>query len=184
MGDNSPMTVAKSGTNASQDRHTDPVDWARRNWEQQALEGDEQRFLALASLLRYERLVVDAVEAQLRKHKLNLTDFLLLMTLQLSESGTRLVSNLARSLMVHATTATLATDRLEKRRLVSRRPHPTDRRATCITITATGRKLVGRATTTLTQVGFGLGDAEPAEIGELIDLLSSLRRAAGDSGRS
>lgn len=166
------------------DTLTDPVDWARHYWHEQDLEGDEQRFLAMTSLLRYQRIMVDAVEAQLRTYRLNLTDYLLLMTLQLSESGTRLISNLARSLMVHATTATLAIDRLENKRLLSRTAHPTDRRATCITITAAGRKLTHKATIGLGEVGFGLGSANSDDLKQLIDLLTELRAGAGDTGKS
>lgn len=178
------MATRKGTKAATPDTITDPVDWARHYWQEQALEGDEQRFLAMSSLLRYQRLVVDAVEAALRKHKLNLTDYLVLMTLQLSESGTRLISNLARSLMVHATTATLATDRLQKRRLLSRSPHPNDRRATCITITPTGRKLAHRATVTLSEIGFGLGDAKPEQVEQLIEQLAGLRTTSGDIGEA
>ncbi|MFD2812441.1 MarR family transcriptional regulator [Prauserella oleivorans] len=118
------MATRKAADTATPDTMTDPVDWAHHYWQEHGLQGDEQRFLAMSSLLRYQRLVVDAVEEALRAHKLNLTDYLVLMTLQLSENGTRLISNLARSLMVHATTATLATDRLQKRRLISRTPTP------------------------------------------------------------
>lgn len=175
------MAPRKATETAMPDTITDPVDWARHYWQEQGIEGDEQRFLAMTSLLRYQRLIVDAVEAQLRESKLNLTDYLVLMTLQLSESGTRLISNLARSLMVHATTATLATDRLEKRKLLTRSPHPTDRRATCITITPTGRKLVYKATTALSEIGFGLGTATPKNVERLIDMLAGLRVSAGDT---
>ncbi|MDV6312205.1 MarR family transcriptional regulator [Gordonia amicalis] len=118
---------------------SDPVDWAAHFWDQQALDGDERRFLTLTSLLRYQRIVADAVDVKLKAHGLNMTDYLLLMTLLLSETGTRLISALARNLLVHATTATLATDRLESRDLLERSPHPTDRRATCVTITDKGR---------------------------------------------
>ncbi|WP_216892217.1 MarR family winged helix-turn-helix transcriptional regulator [Nocardia alni] len=174
------MTTAKQKKAETPDT-TDPVGWAHHYWQEQGLEGDEQRFLALSSLLRYQRLVIDPVETQLRKQRLNLTDYLLLMTLQLSDNGTRLISNLARSLMVHATTATLATDRLEKRRLISRKPHPTDRRATCISITATGRKLVLKANSGLTEIGFGLGSATTEDVSRLVDLLANLRSSAGDA---
>ncbi|WP_051163602.1 MarR family winged helix-turn-helix transcriptional regulator [Nocardia brevicatena] len=173
------MTTQKTQTTLPDT--TDPVEWAHHYWTEQGLEGDEQRFLAMSSLLRYQRLVIDPVEARLRKHRLNLTDYLVLMTLQLSDNGTRLVSNLARSLMVHATTATLATDRLQKRRLISRKPHPTDRRATLVSITPTGRKLVLKANASLTEIGFGLGNATPEDIARLIELLSRLRTAAGDA---
>lgn len=177
------MATRKATDTATPDSITDPVDWAHHYWQEHGLEGDEQRFLAMSSLLRYQRLIVDAVEERLRPHRLNLTDYLLLMTLQLSANGTRLISNLARSLMVHVTTATLATDRLQKRRLISRTPHPSDRRATCITITPTGQKLVHKATATLSGIGFGMGEAEPAAIGQLVGTLAELRTAAGDAGR-
>ncbi|MFL1597325.1 MarR family winged helix-turn-helix transcriptional regulator, partial [Gordonia amicalis] len=131
---------------------TDPVDWAKHYWEQQGLDGDEQRFLAMTSLLRYQRIVADSVDSELKAHGLNMTDYLLLMTLQLSETGTRLISSLARNLLVHATTATLATDRLEARDLLERSPHPTDRRATCVTITKAGRTKVDEATRALTAI--------------------------------
>ena len=163
------------------DTLSDPVDWARHYWEQQELDGDEQRFLALTSLLRYQRIVADEVETELKKHGLNMTDYLLLMTLQLSEHGTRLISSLARNLMVHATTATLATDRLEARKLLERSPHPTDRRATCVTITSQGRKVVAGATRGLTDVGFGLQGSTPKDVKRLRDALTAMRQSAGDA---
>lgn len=176
------MTTAPSkGKDRLPDTITDPVDWAKHYWEQQQLDGDEQRFLALTSLLRFERLVVDAVDTELKKHGLNLTDYLLLMTLQLSETGTRLISRLARNLLIHATTATLATDRLEKRELLFRSPHPTDRRATCVTISDSGRKVLHEATRDLTALGFGMGNSNPADISRLMKALTAMRSAAGDT---
>jgi DNA-binding MarR family transcriptional regulator len=162
------------------DTLTDPVDWARHYWEKQNLDGDEQRFLAMSSLLRFQRVLVDTVEPQLRVLGLNITDYLLLMTLQLSDTGTRLISTLARTLMVHATTATLATDRLEAKSLLARSPHPTDRRATCVTISEQGREVAHKATIALGAVDFGV-PATPAELKRLMSLLSSLRSAAGDT---
>jgi DNA-binding MarR family transcriptional regulator len=163
------------------DTITDPVDWARHYWEQQGLDGDEQRFLTLTSLLRYQRIVADSVDSELKAHGLNMTDYLLLMTLQLSETGTRLISSLARNLLVHATTATLATDRLEQRKMLQRSPHPTDRRATCVTITAAGRRTVNNATRSLTGVDFGMRGSSAEEIAQLRDALTAMRHAAGDA---
>ena len=163
------------------DTVTDPVEWASHYWRQQELEGDEQRFLVMSSLLRYQRIVVDAVDGELRKFGINLTDYLLLMTLQLSESGTRLISSLARNLMIHATTATLATDRLEAKKLLYRSPHPTDRRSTCVTITEPGRQLLQNATVTLDKIDFGLIGGSSAGVKRLGDALTTLRAAAGDT---
>ncbi|GAA10551.1 MULTISPECIES: MarR family winged helix-turn-helix transcriptional regulator [Gordonia] len=170
-----------TSTQKTPDTITDPVDWARHYWEQQKLDGDEQRFLTLTSLLRYQRIVADEVETELKKHGLNMTDYLLLMTLQLSEHGTRLISSLARNLMVHATTATLATDRLEARKLLERSPHPTDRRATCVTITPQGRKIVAAATRGLTGVDFGMTGSTPKDVKRLRDALTAMRQGAGDA---
>ncbi|MDX6231844.1 MAG: hypothetical protein QOH68_812 [Nocardioidaceae bacterium] len=176
------MTAANE-TAKVPDTITDPIDWARRYWEQLGLDGDEDRFLALTSLLRFERIVVDAVEAELKKHQLNMTDYLMLMTLQLSETGTRLISSLARNLLVHATTATLATDRLENRKLLYRSPHPTDRRATCVTITDDGREIVNGATRALSALNFGM-PGSGADLTRLMKALTAMRDAAGDTRAS
>jgi len=175
--------AARRTASPTPDTITDPVDWAQHYWREQRLDGDEQHFLVMSSLLRYQRIMVDLVEGKLREHGLNMTDYLLLMTLQLSEAGTRLISSLARNLMVHATTATLATDRLETKKLLYRSPHPTDRRATCVTITDAGRTLVHEATVALDAVEFGLPGSTPVDLKALMDVLSTLRTAAGDTGR-
>ncbi|MBD0859779.1 MarR family transcriptional regulator [Gordonia sp. zg691] len=160
---------------------TDPVDWAAHYWKQQRLDGDPSQFLVLTSLMRFERIVADHVEAEVKKHGLNVTDYLMLMTLQLSESGTRLISGLARILLVHATTATLATDRLEGRGLLRRSPHPTDRRATCVTITDQGRETVDKATRALSEIGFGMIGSTPEMVQTFMQDLTAMREAVGDT---
>lgn len=173
------MATTKNATGQLPDI-TDPVEWAAHYWDQQELAGDPRRFQALTSLLRFERLVANRVETQLKQHSLNLTDYLLLMTLLLSESGTRLISSLARNLLVHATTATLAADRLENRGLLCRRPHPADRRATCVAITDEGGALVTRATEALNEIGFGMPSTAP-QMAELLTTLTAMRDTLGDT---
>jgi DNA-binding MarR family transcriptional regulator len=176
------MASPRNGANGSGTAPlTDPVDWARHFWRRHGLGDHEDAFVAMSSMLRFHRLMVDSLEAQLRPFKLNLTDYMLLMTLQLSETGTRLISQLARNLLVHATTATLATDRLENRGLIARNPHPTDRRATQVSITSAGRKLAGEATDALRGIEFGMVRSSVEEQRELTDILSTLRLAAGDT---
>lgn len=156
----------------------DPIEWAAHYWELHQIDGDERRFLVLGSLLRFHRLVTEVVDRELREHGLNLTDYLMLMTLELSDAGTRLISGLARSLLVHPTTATLATDRLEGRGLLRRSPHPTDRRAICVTITEDGRQLVKGATVALDAIGFGLSTGQGEELAIFGELLDKLREEA------
>lgn len=173
--------MAKRANGKDGDSFHDPVDWARHFWRRHGMGGSEDAFIAMSSVLRFHRLMAEAVEAELRGHKLNITDYMLLMTLLLSETGTRLISQLAKALMVHATTATLATDRLEGRGLIARNPHPTDRRATVVSITKEGRALVSVVTESLKTVDFGFGGSTPDDQRELVDVLGRLRSAAGDS---
>ena len=176
-----PRRKKTDGESAAAAPPTDPIDWARHFWRRHELGESEDAFIAMSSVLRFHRLLVDAVESELRPHKLNLTDYMLLMTLQLSETGTRLISQLARNLLVHATTATLATDRLEARRLIKRNPHPTDRRATVVAITPAGRRLLGQATDGLRRIDFGVPAGRVSDYRELTDVLTRLRLAAGDA---
>jgi DNA-binding MarR family transcriptional regulator len=160
---------------------TDPVDWARHFWRRQGLGDSEDAFLAMSSLMRMHKLMTDALETQLRTHELNVIDYMLLMTLYLSETGTRLISQLARSLLIHATTATLATDRLESRELVARNRHPTDRRATLVSLTPAGRALATQVTADLSQINFGLPGSSLEDQRTVVAVLSRLRLAAGDT---
>ncbi|MGQ0632563.1 MAG: MarR family winged helix-turn-helix transcriptional regulator [Sporichthyaceae bacterium] len=174
------MTAQAAGGESAPARDADPVEWARLFWREQGLGDGEDAFIAMSSVLRFHRLMSVAIEDELKKHKLNLTDYMLLMTLQLSRSGTRSVSRLARSLLVHATTATLATDRLEARGLLVRGPHPSDRRATLVTITDDGRDLVREASASLSAFEFGLAGTSPADRADLTEVLARLRAATGD----
>ncbi|MFN2538766.1 MAG: MarR family winged helix-turn-helix transcriptional regulator [Mycobacteriales bacterium] len=170
---------ATDGRRPSAELH-DPVDWARHFWRKQGLGRGEDAFIAMSSVLRFHRLMTEAIDEELKKHKLNLTDYMLLMTLQLSETGTRLISKLARNLLVHATTATLATDRLEARGLLQRAPHPTDRRATLVSITDEGRQLVQDASRGLESFEYGLAGTSKSDRAELVEVLARLRAASGD----
>lgn len=58
--------------------------------------------------------------------------------------------------MVHPTTITLVIDQLEKRGLVSRSPHPTDRRTVLASLTPEGLRVLDDTSRALADVGFGL----------------------------
>jgi DNA-binding MarR family transcriptional regulator len=106
--------------------------------------------------------------------------YLMLVTLSLSDGGTRRLSYLARYLMVHQTTVTQMVDQCERRGLVERRPHPTDRRTTLAALTRDGRTLLRRATKSARAAGFGFGDLDDDTLGTLADALRTVRHAHGD----
>ena len=112
---------------------------------------------AMRSVLRLHRSMTAVLDTELKNgFRLRLIDYEILQQLQAATSGTCLLSELARDLSVHATTVSTATERLAQRDLVLRRGHPTDRRATLVTITDDGRGVSDAATAALARVGFGL----------------------------
>jgi DNA-binding MarR family transcriptional regulator len=85
-------------------------------------------------------------------------------------------------LQLHPTSVTNIVDRLEADGLVKRTPHPTDRRTTLVEISAPGRELCEAATTAVSDVNLGLRGLTERQTEQLTDLLSKVRKAAGDFG--
>lgn len=165
------------------EQKNDPVQWVKFYWEQGSKE-DPHTFLAMSSVLRLHQLMTSAMEAELKEHfGLSLSDYLMLKTLEMSDTGTRLLSRVAWNMLVHATTVTIMTDRLEARGLLVREAHPRDRRATLVTITAEGRKLVGAATKALSKLNYGLPGLTAERAKQLVEFIAPIRSAAGDQDR-
>jgi DNA-binding MarR family transcriptional regulator len=157
----------------------DPLVWVRRQWSARDMP-DADRFTVAASLMRAHAIVTGEIETALRRHDLSLTAYLMLVTLVLSDDGSRSLSYLARYLLLHQTTVTQMVDRCEQRGLVRRQPHPSDRRTTLASLTRSGRSLVRRATDDAAQVGFGVSGMRPADLERLHKALYELRAANGD----
>lgn len=173
-----------NGSALTQKQQHDPVQWMRFYWERQT-DDDPSGFLAMTSVLRLHHLMTSALEHRLRAEcAISLTDYQILKALQLSETGTWLLSRLAWHLMVHATTVTLSVERLEAKRLVNRHSHPRDRRTTLVTITDEGRELTDRATEAMAGAEFGLPGLTPAQARSLVATLARLRARAGDIDRA
>src|SRR5680860_1132478 len=64
--------------------------------------------------------------------------------------------------------------------LVARSPHPTDGRTTLIELTAEGRIVAKRATAVLNTEVFGQSGFDAADVDQLIGILGTFRRNAGD----
>lgn len=159
---------------------TDPVEWVRERWVEQQLP-DADRFAALASMLRAHQALTTDLDRRLRPFGLNRTMYLLMVTLSLSREGSRPLGYLSRYLMVHPTTVTLVVDQLERRHLVQRQPHPTDRRTSLAVLTTAGRELTGEATAALAEGGFGFDGVDDRTLTRLTQSLRSVRRAIGDA---
>src|ERR1700759_1185084 len=115
------------GSMTSTDTGTDPVDWTRRRWAEEKQPAPEH-FAAMASLMRAHQHMTSAMDEVLKAHELTRTGFLLLSTLRMAGAHSRPLGRLGRQMMVHPTTVTLVIDQLEKRGLVCRARHATDRR--------------------------------------------------------
>jgi DNA-binding MarR family transcriptional regulator len=111
------------------------------------------------------------IEAQLKNgFGLRLIEYEILQQLQVAEAGTSLLGEVARGLFVHATTVSIATERLAARNLVERHGHPSDRRATLVTITDDGREVADAATAALDEVGCGLSGLTADQLASLADV--------------
>ena len=108
------------------------------------------------------------------------TGYLLMTTLLLSREGTRPLGQLSKHLMVHPTTITLALGQLEKRGLLHRGPHPTDRRTVLAMLTPAGRELLGEVSRALAGTGFGLAGVDHDLASRVIDVLREVRGNIGD----
>lgn len=122
---------------------------------------------AMRSVLLLYRSMAAVVDQELKDLRLRSIDFQILKQLQSTETGTCLLGEVARELFVHATTVSIATERLATRDLVVRRAHPTDRRATLVSITDEGRTLAEAATAALAAAEFGLAGLTPDQLAAL-----------------
>jgi DNA-binding MarR family transcriptional regulator len=163
----------------SDSQAADPLNSPRKYWDEQSL-GDPSRFLVMVGLMRLTRRSMATVDDVLHQYGLNRTSYLLLMALQLTPTGSRMLSRLARDLLVHPTTVTLTIDRFEHDGLVFKAPHETDARATRAHITDSGRALARKITEELAEVGFGLEGLSDAQTAKLDAAITTARAAVGD----
>ena len=157
----------------------DPVEWSREQWIAHDQPAPDQ-FTAMVAILRTHGAMTASIDATLRTHELTRTGYLLMTTLQLSRDGTRPLGQLSRPLMVHPTTVTLALDQLEKRKLVRRNPHPTDRRTILAVLTPAGQEILDQATKALAENDFGLTGVDGELSRRAVDVLGDVRERIGD----
>ncbi|RMI31670.1 MarR family winged helix-turn-helix transcriptional regulator [Nocardia stercoris] len=164
----------------------DPIAEAHRQWTAHGWDEVADGMAAVTSLVRAQQIVMARVDEALRPSGLTFSRYELLMLLNFSKSGALPMAVASARLQVHPTSVTNTVDRLEAAELVRRVPHPSDRRATLIEITDTGRELAATTTEQLNARVFANPGLPPARLRLLLDLLAEFRAGAGDfdSGES
>jgi DNA-binding MarR family transcriptional regulator len=157
----------------------DPVAWSREQWIANDQPAPDQ-FTAMVAILRTHQAMCASIDSTLRTHELTRTGYLIMTTLQLSRDGTRPLGQLSKHLMVHPTTVTLALDQLEKRNLLARKPHPTDRRTILATLTPGGIELLDKVTKALADTDYGLTGISVELSHRVVDVLHDVREHIGD----
>jgi DNA-binding MarR family transcriptional regulator len=130
--------------------------------------------------MRAQQILLGELDALLKPYELTFARYEALVLLTFSRRGALPLGVIGDRLMVHPTSVTNIISRLERQRLVVRRPNPSDGRGRLAEITPEGRGVVERATRDLMAAEFGLGGYEPGQLKEIFDLLRGLRLTNGD----
>ena len=151
----------------------DPIAEARRNWEARGW-GAVDAMAAATSITRAHQILLKRIDATLEPFDLMFSRFEALALLSFTRTGAMPMGRMGERLQVHPTSVTNTVDRLEAEGLVTRIPHPTDRRTTLVEITPAGRTRVERAAAALGDVGFGLDGMETPDLTAVTNSLRSL----------
>src|ERR1700742_3724951 len=158
----------------------DPIARAADLWEEHV--GSASVMAAVTSVMRVQQILQSAVDGALKPHGLTFARYEALVLLYFARRGSLPMRVMGERLQLHPTSVTNIVDRLEADGLVKRTPHPTDRRTTLVEISAPGRELCEAATTAVSEVNLGLRGLTERQTEQLTDLLSKVRKAAGDFG--
>ncbi|MFN8078988.1 MAG: MarR family transcriptional regulator [Kineosporiaceae bacterium] len=158
----------------------DPVLEARGHWERSGWTAAAPGMAAVTSIMRAQQILLARIEEVLRPHGLSFARYEVLMLLSFARAGALPLSRLGERLQVHPASVTNLVDRLAAAGLVQRVPHPRDRRATLAEVTPAGRALAQAASADLNATVFAAPGLDPDGVSALVDLLTDLRRDAGD----
>jgi DNA-binding MarR family transcriptional regulator len=158
----------------------DPIAEARRQWVAHGWEKAADGMAAVTSLMRAHQIALARVEAVLRPHGVTFARYEVLMLLYFSRKGSLPMAMIGQRLQVHPTSVTNAVDRLEADGMVRRSVHPGDRRVTIVALLDKGRDLAVAATEQLNAEVFSAPWIPPEGVAPLIDVLTEMRRVAGD----
>lgn len=156
----------------------DPIMRAAQLWGERV--GPSGSMAAVTSVMRVQQILLSAVDGALRPLGLTFARYEALVLLSFARTGKLPMRVMGERLQLHPTSVTNIVDRLQADGLVRRTPHPTDRRTTLVEMTPDGAARLDDATAAVTGIRFGLAGLDDADERLLTDLLSRVRRAAGD----
>jgi DNA-binding MarR family transcriptional regulator len=159
----------------------DPVEEAARQWESHfGPESAVESMRAVTSLMRAQQLVLGTLDTVLRRYGLTFARYEALVLLTFTRTGALPLGKMGERLQVHPTSVTSIVRRLERDGLVRRNPHPEDGRGVLAAVTDDGRAVVDAATKELVGIRFGLEALDEAGRSSVHELLTRIRRDAGD----
>jgi DNA-binding MarR family transcriptional regulator len=136
--------------------------------------------MAVTSVMRVQQVWLAQLNEALTPHGLTFARYEALMLLYFSRAGALPLGKIGDRLQVHPTSVTNLIDGLEKAGLVTRTPHPSDRRTTLAEITSAGREVAERATEALHAIRFGAAPLSESDVEALTAILRKVRVAVGD----
>lgn len=158
----------------------DTIAEARRKWEEHGWSEAAEGMAAVTSVMRAQQIFQARVDDALKPFDLTFSRYELLMLLHFSRRGSLPLTKAAGRLQVHPTSVTNSVDRLAAAGLVARVPHPTDGRATLVTITEEGRRTALKATEVLNTAVFSQSGLSARRVTTLVNVLTDLRKGSGD----
>jgi len=165
------------------DEHPSELDLigeTRRNWNERGIR-EPEAMAAATSLARAQQVVLGRINQALGEYSLTFSRYEALALLSFARNESMGMARMGERLQVHPTSVTSTIDRLERDGLVTRSPHPDDRRATLATLTDTGRDVLAEATAALEDIRWGMGEIADGDLGSLTMHLAHIRASAGDN---
>jgi DNA-binding MarR family transcriptional regulator len=156
----------------------DPIAKAAETWASRI--GPNGPMAAVTNVMRVQQILQASVDEALKPHGLTFARYEALVLLSFSQRGSLPMRMMGERLQLHPTSITNIVDRLEADGLVRRLPHPADRRTTLVELTPAGRQRLESSTSAVMNADFGLIGLDATEAAELSELLTKVRRAAGD----
>jgi len=156
----------------------DPIAKAAQTWAERI--GPNGAMAAVTNIMRVQQILQASVDEALKPHGLTFARYEALVLLSFSRRGSLPMRMMGERLQLHPTSITNIVDRLEADLMARRLPHPSDRRTTLVELTQAGRTRLEEATDAVTKANFGLFGLAEAESALLSELLTKVRRSAGD----